>query len=224
VCRLLPLFDAAGKRHRLYLGARIFDSRLDPVKQVYFRWRGRSPRHPVQFPYPQVIPTPFPVNSQKPFRAPGTSSPATYRFHAASRRVPKVLTTNTLGHLGHLARKSSRTGIGGRTGSVLLYLLLGFEARLLPRLGAAGGDVAAFLTSSTTSCHQCSTGPLSNPSSCRRVSPNRGSLCHPSQSARVRHVPTITRLLGLSLGRRSCPPTQPGCFFAAARRLRMRPL
>jgi hypothetical protein len=32
-----PLFDAAGKRHRLYLGARIFDSRLDPVKQFHFR-------------------------------------------------------------------------------------------------------------------------------------------------------------------------------------------
>jgi len=31
-----PLFDAAGKRHRLYLGARIFDSRLDPVKQFHF--------------------------------------------------------------------------------------------------------------------------------------------------------------------------------------------
>src|SRR5712691_1688168 len=103
----------------------------------------------------------------------------------------------------------------------VLYLVLRFEARLLPRLGAAGGDVAAFLISSTTSCHQCSAGPLSSPSSRRRVSPNRGSLCHPSQSARVRHVPTITRLLGLSLGRRSCPPTQPGCFFAAARRLRM---
>jgi hypothetical protein len=31
----------------------------------------------------------------------------------------------------------------------------------------------------------------------------------------------ITRLFGLSSGRRSCPPTQPGCFFAAVTRSRM---
>src|SRR4029077_3709840 len=34
-------------------------------------------------------------------------------------------------------------------------------------------------------------------------------------------VPTITRRSGLSDGRRSCPPTQPGRFFAADRRVRI---
>jgi len=41
------------------------------------------------------------------------------------------------------------------------------------------------------------------------------SWCHSSQAARVFHVPTITRRSGLSDCRRSCPPTQPGRFFAA---------
>jgi hypothetical protein len=59
-----------------------------------------------------------------------------------------------------------------------------------------------------TSCHQCSAGALSRPSSRWRVSVNCGSRCHAPQSARVLHVPTITRLVGLSAGRRSCPPTQ----------------
>jgi hypothetical protein len=78
-----------------------------------------------------------------------------------------------------------------------------------------------FLTSSTTSCHQCSAGPLSSPSSRRRVSANCGSWCQASQSARALHVPTITRLSGLSDCWRSCPPTQPGVFFAADRRVRI---
>src|SRR4029077_13098998 len=78
-----------------------------------------------------------------------------------------------------------------------------------------------FLTLTTTSCHQCSAGPFSNPSSRCRVAANCGSWCQASQSARVRHVPTITRRSGLSDGRRSCPPTQPGRFFAADRRVRI---
>src|SRR4029453_17187467 len=71
------------------------------------------------------------------------------------------------------------------------------------------------------SCHQCSAGALSSPSSRRRVSANCGSWCQASQSARALHVPTITLLSGLSAGRRSCPPTQPDCFLAADRRVRM---
>src|SRR4029077_10946939 len=78
-----------------------------------------------------------------------------------------------------------------------------------------------FLTLTTTSCHQCSAGPFSNPSSRRRVSANVGPRCQASQSARVLHVPTITRRSGLSDSLRSCPPTQPGRFFAADRRVRI---
>jgi hypothetical protein len=99
-----------------------------------------------------------------------------------------------------------------------VFFALAF-ARLVA--GFAGRDAADFLTSSTTSCHQCSAGSLSKPSSRRRVSPNWGSWCQPSQSARLRHVPTITRRSGLSVGWRSCPPTQPGLFFAADRRARI---
>jgi hypothetical protein len=84
-----------------------------------------------------------------------------------------------------------------------------------------GGSVEAFRTSSTTSCHQCSAGALSSPSSRWRVFVNCGSWCHASQFERVLHVPTITLLSGLSAGRRSCPPTQPDAFLAADKRVRM---
>jgi hypothetical protein len=96
-----------------------------------------------------------------------------------------------------------------------------FAVRLLRDLEVGKGGAAPFRTSSTTSCHQCSAGALSSPSSRRRVSANVGSWCHPSQSAWVFHVPTITRLSSLSAGRRSCPPIQPGRFLAADKRLRM---
>ena len=99
--------------------------------------------------------------------------------------------------------------------------VLPFAFRFFRVVAMGGVGAAAFRTSSTTSCHQCSAGALSSPSSRWRVSANVGSWCHPSQSARVLHVPTITRLSSLSTGRRSCPPTQPGRFLAADRRLRM---
>src|SRR6266852_3198362 len=99
--------------------------------------------------------------------------------------------------------------------------VLAFDVRLVVCFDAGGGAASYFLTSSTTSCHQCSAGPFSNPSSRRRVSANCGSWCQVSQSARVLHVPTITRRSGLSDGLRSCPPTQPGRFFAADRRVRI---
>jgi hypothetical protein len=98
---------------------------------------------------------------------------------------------------------------------------LPFVVRLLGDLELGGDGAAVFRTSSPTLCHQCSAGALSSPSSRWRVSVNCESWCHASQSARVRHVPTITRLSGLSAGTRSCPPTQPGRFFAANRRVRM---
>ena len=101
----------------------------------------------------------------------------------------------------------------------LFALPLGF--RLCADLEVGEGGAAVFRTSRTTSCHQCSAGALSSPSSRWRVSANVGSWCHPSQSARVLHVPTITRLSSWSAGRRSCPPTQPGRSLAADRRLRM---
>src|SRR6266481_8190163 len=101
------------------------------------------------------------------------------------------------------------------------FFVLAFDVRLVVCFDAGGGAASYFLTSSTTSCHQCSAGPFSNPSSRRRVSANCGSWCQVSQSARVLHVPTITRRSGLSDGRRSCPPTQPGRFFAADRRVRI---
>ena len=100
-------------------------------------------------------------------------------------------------------------------------LVLPFTLRLIGDLAVGGGRAAAFRTSSTTSCHQCSAGALSSPSSRWRVSANVGSWCHPSQSARVLHVPTITRASSLSTDRRSCPPTHPGRVLAADRRLRM---
>ena len=62
---------------------------------------------------------------------------------------------------------------------------------------AAAEAAADFLTSTTTSWHQCSAGPLSNPSSRPRVAANCRSWCQASQSARVFHVPTITRRSGL---------------------------
>ncbi len=99
--------------------------------------------------------------------------------------------------------------------------VLPFALRLLGDLAVGGGGVEAFRTSSTTSCHQCSAGELSSPSSRWRVSVNCGSWCHASQFARALHVPTITLLSGLSAGRRSCPPTQPDAFLAADRRVRM---
>src|SRR5207302_2064828 len=99
--------------------------------------------------------------------------------------------------------------------------VLPFALRLLGDLAVGGGGVEAFRTSSTTSCHQCSAGALSSPSSRWRVSANCGSWCHASQFARLLHVPTITLLSGLSAGRRSCPPTQPDRFLAADRRVRM---
>src|SRR5260370_25919474 len=99
--------------------------------------------------------------------------------------------------------------------------VLAFDVRLVASFDAGGRVGLSSLTSSTTSCHQCSAGPFSNPSSRRRVSANFGSWCQASQSARVLHVPTITRRSGLSDGLRSCPPTQPGRFFAADRRVRI---
>jgi len=101
------------------------------------------------------------------------------------------------------------------------FFVLAFDVRLVVCFEAGGGAASYFLTSSTTSCHQCSAGPFSNPSSRRRVAANCGSWCQVSQSARVLHVPTITRRSGLSDGLRSCPPTQPGRFFAADRRVRI---
>src|SRR5437667_3527077 len=101
------------------------------------------------------------------------------------------------------------------------FFVLAFDVRLVVCFDAGGGAASYFLTSSTTSCHQCSAGPFSNPSSRRRVSAKCGSWCQVSQSARVLHVPTITRRSGLSDGLRSCPPTQPGRFFAADRRVRI---
>ena len=100
-------------------------------------------------------------------------------------------------------------------------LALPLAFRLSADLEVGEGGAAVFRTSSTTSCHQCSAGALSSPSSRWRVSANDGSWCHPSQSARVLHVPTITRLSSWSVGRRSCPPTQPRRSLAADRRLRM---
>src|SRR5260370_34853227 len=96
-----------------------------------------------------------------------------------------------------------------------------FDVRLVASFDAGGRVGLSFLTSSTTSCHQCSAGPFSNPSSRPRVSANLLSWCQAAQSARVLHVPTITRRSGLSDGLRSCPPTQPGRFFAADRRVRI---
>src|SRR5437773_3874754 len=111
-----------------------------------------------------------------------------------------------------------RSSIGGQKDRQL-YRLLFFEPLFPAPLGAAGARlVPPFLTSSTTSCHQCSSGPVTSPSSWRRVSANRGSLCHSSQSARVFQVPMITRLLGFSSERRSCPPTHPCCFLAPVMR------
>ncbi len=101
------------------------------------------------------------------------------------------------------------------------FFVLAFDVRLVASFDAEGGAASYFLTSSTTSCHQCSAGPLSNPSSRRRVSANCGSWCQASQSARVLHVPTITRRSALSDCLRSCPPTQPGRFFAADKRVRI---
>src|SRR5207245_413850 len=80
--------------------------------------------------------------------------------------------------------------------------VLPFALRLLGDLELGGGGVEAFRTSSTTSCHQCSAGALSSPSSRWRVSANCGSWCHASQFAWLLHVPTITLLSGLSAGRR----------------------
>ena len=100
-------------------------------------------------------------------------------------------------------------------------LVLCFTFALLTDFDRDGARVDAFRTSSTTSCHQCSHGTFSNASSWRRVSVNCGSWCHPSQSRRLFHVPTITRLSGLSADRRSCPPIQPGRCVAAERRRRM---
>src|SRR3989441_8193271 len=99
--------------------------------------------------------------------------------------------------------------------------VLPFALRLLGDLAVGGGGVEAFRTSSTTSCHQCSAGALSSPSSRWRVSVNCGSWCHASQFAPVLHVPTITLLSGLSAGRRRCSPTQPDAFLAADSLVRM---
>ena len=101
------------------------------------------------------------------------------------------------------------------------FFVLAFDVRLIAGFEGRGGVASYFLTSTTTSCHQCSTGPLSSPSICPRVTANCRSWCHASQAARVFHVPTITRLSGLSYCRRSSPPTLPGRFFAADRRLRI---
>src|SRR5260370_32920339 len=101
------------------------------------------------------------------------------------------------------------------------FFVLAFDVRLAAGFDAGAGVASYFLTSSTTSCHQCSAAPFSNPSSRRRVSAKFRSWCHSSQAARVFHVPTITRRSGLSDCRSSCPPTQPGRFFAADRRVRI---
>src|SRR5215470_13775149 len=101
------------------------------------------------------------------------------------------------------------------------FFVLPLAFALLSDLEGGWRAGVALLTSSTTSCHQCSAGALSSPSSRWRVSVNFGSWCHASQLARVLHVPTITLLSGLSAGRRSCPPTQPDAFLAADKRVRM---
>ena len=101
------------------------------------------------------------------------------------------------------------------------FFAFAFAARLVARFDSGGGAASYFLTSSTTSCHQCSACPFSNPSSRPRVAANCRSSCQASQSARFLHVPTITRRSGLSDCRRSCPPTQPGRCFAADRRVRI---
>jgi hypothetical protein len=101
------------------------------------------------------------------------------------------------------------------------FFVLAFDVRLIAGFEDRGGVGSSFLTSTTTSCQQCSAGPLSNPSSRPRVAANCRSWCQASQSPRVFHVPTITRRSGVSDCRRSCPPTQPGRFFAAERRVRI---
>ena len=53
--------------------------------------------------------------------------------------------------------------------------LLPFALRLSGDLAVGGSGAAAFRTSSTTSCHQCSAGTLSSPSSRWRVSAKVGS-------------------------------------------------
>ena len=63
--------------------------------------------------------------------------------------------------------------------------------------------------------------PVSNPSSRPACLCELRVLVPSSQVARVLHVPTITRRSGLSDGLRSCPPTQPGRFFAADKRARI---
>src|SRR4029434_1673946 len=58
--------------------------------------------------------------------------------------------------------------------------------------------VRPFLTSSSTSYHPCCSAPLTSVSSWRRVSSNRGSWCHSSQSARLFQVPPMTRFFWFS--------------------------
>src|SRR5262245_46611534 len=60
-------------------------------------------------------------------------------------------------------------------------LVLPFAFLFLRSLAVEEDDATAFRTSSTTSCHQCSAGEFSSPSSRWRVSANRGSWCQPSQ-------------------------------------------
>src|SRR6202011_5839452 len=123
--------------------------------------------------------------------------------------------------LGHLIRPQQQRRLHRQTYRRRGFFVLAFDVRLIAGFEGRGGVASYFLTSSTTSCHQCSAGPLSNPSSRSRVAANCRSWCQASQSARVFHVPTITRRSGLSDCRRSCPPTQPGRFFAADRRVRI---
>src|SRR4029453_6166832 len=137
------------------------------------------------------------------------------------RRKPQRLSLNLPMLLGDLFRSQQDRVWDPQAEDFRAPFLLPFALRLLGDVAGGGGGVEAFRTSSTTSCHQCSAGALSSPSSRWRVSVNCGSWCHASQFARVLHVPTITLLSGLSASRRSCPPPQPDAFLAADKRVRM---
>src|SRR4029450_3428092 len=135
------------------------------------------------------------------------------------RRKPQRLSLNLPMLLGDLFRSQQDRVWDPQAEALRAPLLLPFARRLLGDLAGGGGGVEAFRTSSTTSCHQCSAGAPSSPSSRWRVAANWGSWGPASRSARVRRAPPITLLSGLSDGRMSCPPTEPDAFLAADSRV-----
>src|SRR5712671_5983593 len=87
-------------------------------------------------------------------------------------QLKTALTKPPFSWIDHLIRPSQQRRPHRPTYRRRGFFVLAFDVRLVAGFDDGGGIASYFLTSRTTSCHQCSAGPFSNPSSRRRVSEN----------------------------------------------------